>query len=54
MLRQMADNNPQVRAMLSNPEALRAMMNPQAINAAMQMMGGMGGMGAMEIGRAHV
>jgi len=29
MLKQMADGNPQLRAMLNNPEMMQQMMNPQ-------------------------
>jgi hypothetical protein len=38
MLKQMADSNPQLRAMLDNPEMMQQMLNPQAMQQAMQMM----------------
>lgn len=50
MLQQMADANPQVRAMLNNPALMRAAMTPENLAAAQQMMqggAGVGGMGAM-------
>jgi hypothetical protein len=47
MLQQMANSNPQMRAVLTNPDMMRQMMTPENLNAAMSMMGGMGGMGGM-------
>lgn len=49
MLQQMVNQNPQMRAILTNPDMMREIMNPTNLNAAMQMMqgGGMGGMGSM-------
>ena len=32
-----------MKQMISDPELMKSMMNPDSINAAMQMMGGMGG-----------
>ena len=45
----MVNQNPQMRAMLTNPDMMRSMMTPENLNAAMGMMGsgGMGGMGGM-------
>jgi hypothetical protein len=40
----MVQQNPQMRAMLTNPDLMRNMMTPENINAAMGMMGGQGGM----------
>jgi hypothetical protein len=39
----MVNQNPQMRAMLTNPDLMRSMMTPENINAAMGMMGGAGG-----------
>lgn len=45
MLSQMVEQNPQMRAILSNPDMIRSMMTPENLQAAMSMMGGAGGMG---------
>ncbi len=44
------NQNPQLRAVLSNPEMMRSMMTPENMQRAMGMMGGMGGMGGMPPG----
>jgi len=38
MLQQMTQQNPQLRAMLTNPQMMQAMMTPENMNAAMGMM----------------
>ncbi len=45
MLRQMTENNPQMRMLLENPDMMRAAFTPENMNMAMQMMGGAGGAG---------
>ena len=49
MLRQMAENNPEVQQALNDPALLQMMADPQVIQAAMGMMGRMqqGGTGTM-------
>jgi hypothetical protein len=49
MLKNMCEQNPQMRQILTNPAMMQQMMSPENMNAAMSMMqgGGGSGMGAM-------
>lgn len=50
MLQQLTQQNPQMRAVLTNPAMMQQMMTPENMQAAMGMMGGAGGMGGMPPG----
>jgi len=49
-LKQMCEQNPQVRALLTNPQMMQQLMTPEYMNAAMQMMQGGGGQGLGAMG----